>query len=59
MNKASSVQEYTFDDMKKISRTQMGKTLPIELCSMVCDLEGAIMEGALNKIKGQRVHVRK
>lgn len=136
MNKASSVQEYTFDDMKKISRTQMGKTLPIELyrairligmyqglpmkgkgttvtvgrkigeslpvhsleelldlfrelkigdphvvledehkilvavkdcfCeglpemegSMVCDLEGAIMEGALNKIKGQRVHVR-
>ncbi|MFC7557975.1 V4R domain-containing protein [Paenibacillus farraposensis] len=36
----------------------MGKTLPIELCSMVCDLEGAIMEGALNKIKGQRVHVR-
>ncbi|ASR48900.1 V4R domain-containing protein [Paenibacillus kribbensis] len=136
MNKTSSVQEFTFDDMKKISRTKMGKSLPIELyrairligmyqglpmkgkgttvtvgrkigeslpvhsleelldlfrdlkigdpqivleeehkihvavkdcfCeglpemegSMVCDLEGAIMEGALNKIIDKRVYVR-
>lgn len=136
MNKTSSVQEFTFDDMKKISRTKMGKSLPIELyrairligmyqglpmkgkgttatvgrkigeslpvhsleelldlfrelkigdphvvleeehkihiavkdcfCeglpvmegNMVCDLEGAIMEGALNKIKDKRVYVR-
>ncbi|WP_342417873.1 4-vinyl reductase [Paenibacillus sp. FSL R10-2782] len=25
---------------------------------MVCDLEGAIMEGALSKIKAKRVNVR-
>ncbi|MEC0180037.1 4-vinyl reductase [Paenibacillus peoriae] len=136
MNKTNSVQEFTFEDMKKISRAKMGKSLPIELyrairligmyqglpmkgkgttvtvgrkigeslpihsleelldlfrelkigdpqvvleeehkihvavkdcfCeglpeiegSMVCDLEGAIMEGALNKIKDKRVYVR-
>ncbi|TKH43785.1 4-vinyl reductase [Paenibacillus terrae] len=136
MNKSSTVQEFTFDDMKKISRTKMGKSLPIELyrairligmyqglpmkgkgttatvgrkigeslpvnsledlldifrelkigdphivleeehkihvavkdcfCeglpemegNMVCDLEGAIMEGALSKIKAKRVNVR-
>lgn len=136
MSKANTVQEYTFADLKKISRTRMGDSLPIELyrairligmyqglpmkgkgttvtvgrkigeslpvqsvtelldlfrelkigdpqivveeehrmvvavedcfCSglpemeesMVCDLEGAIMEGALSQILKRRVHVR-
>ncbi|WP_025680352.1 V4R domain-containing protein [Paenibacillus massiliensis] len=136
MSKANTVQEYTFADLKKISRTRMGDSLPIELyrairligmyqglpmkgkgttvtvgrkigeslpvqsvtelldlfrelkigdpqivvkeehrmvvavkdcfClglpemeeSMVCDLEGAIMEGALTQILKRRVHVR-
>lgn len=31
MNKTNSVQGFTFEDMKKISRTKMGKSLPIEL----------------------------
>lgn len=32
--------------------------LPIMEGKMVCDLEGAIMEGALSKIRGKRVSVR-
>ncbi|CAH8705873.1 4-vinyl reductase [Paenibacillus thiaminolyticus] len=136
MNRASVVQEFTFDDMAKISRTKLGCAVPIELyrairligmyqglpmrgkgttvtigrkigeslpvhsleelftmfrglkigdphivleeehklhvavkdcfCEglpemeghMVCDLEGAIMEGALTKLKNKRVLVK-
>ncbi|NGP61137.1 4-vinyl reductase [Paenibacillus thiaminolyticus] len=136
MNRASVVQEFTFDDMAKISRTKLGHAVPIELyrairligmyqglpmkgkgttvtigrkigeslpvhsleelftmfrslkigdphivleeerkmhvavkdcfCEglpemegrMVCDLEGAIMEGALTKLKNKRVLVK-
>ncbi|MBN3523527.1 V4R domain-containing protein [Paenibacillus apiarius] len=136
MNQATVAQEFTFDDMKKISRTKLGHTVPMELyravrligmyqglpmkgkgttvtigrkigeslpvhsleelldvfrelkigdpqivheeehkihvavkdcfCeglpemegNMVCDLEGAIMEGAMNKIKNKRVFVK-
>ncbi|MFW5436499.1 V4R domain-containing protein [Paenibacillus apiarius] len=136
MNHATVAQEFTFDDMKKISRTKLGHTVPMELyravrligmyqglpmkgkgttvtigrkigeslpvhsleelldvfrelkigdpqivheeehkihvavkdcfCeglpemegNMVCDLEGAIIEGAMNKIKNKRVFVK-
>lgn len=136
MNQANAVQEFTFDDMKKISRTTLGHAVPMELyrairligmyqglpmkgkgttvtigrkigeslpvhsleelfdlfrelkigdphivleeehnihvavkdcfCeglpemegNMVCDLEGAIMEGAMSKLKNKRVFVK-
>ncbi|MFC3750457.1 V4R domain-containing protein [Paenibacillus sp. GCM10012306] len=80
--------QYSFEDMKRMDRAQLGNMVPLELfrtirliglnqglpmggkddcfCKglpvqeekMICDLEGAILEGAISKIMGRIIPVR-
>ncbi|WP_433942854.1 4-vinyl reductase [Paenibacillus sp. SN-8-1] len=47
---------FTFEDMGSIQREYLGNQVPLEL--LVCDLEGAIMEGALTRMWNKRVSVK-